>query len=356
MDVYLAQLVDELKLLWEGIQIEDVSRRTGQRGMNLRGILMWTMHDFPGYGECSGLATSGYYACPLCGPAINARYSQSLKKMVYQGHKRFLPDNHPLREGFLGRSPKPWSVSSQHNAWESNAGSFGMNILSLFHALPYWKKLLTNHLLDPMHIFKNVGQILWEHLVGAWDNKKAQDDLQEADVLHMQMYWPIIGEGNAVTLPNVPWILTQQEEKRVKHIIANFRTPLGHMHCLKGVFTKDNKLTGLKTHDWHKFLQYILPTAIEGCSAHNIRMVIYKISRLVRWISQKEIKISSIEENKINVVEAVCMLEKHFPTSILTIQVHLMVHLVDEVAVAGVIHSRWMFFLERFMKTLKSFV
>ena len=59
MDVYLAPLVDELKHLGEGIQIEDVSRRTGQRGMNLRGILMWTMHDFLGYGECSGLATSG---------------------------------------------------------------------------------------------------------------------------------------------------------------------------------------------------------------------------------------------------------------------------------------------------------
>ena len=85
-------------------------------------------------------------------------------------------------------------------------------------------------------------------------------------------------------------------------------------------------------------------------------MIIYKISSLVRWISQKEIKITSIEENRINAAEAVCMLEKHFPTSILRIQVHLLVHVVDEVAKAGVVHSRWMFFLERFMKTLKSFV
>ena len=76
----------------------------------------------------------------------------------------------------------------------------------------------------------------------------------------------------------------------------------------------------------------------------------------MRWISQKEIKITSIEENRINAAEAVCMLEKHFPTSILTIQVHLLVHVMDEVAKAGVVHSRWMFFLERFMKTLKGFV
>ena len=49
-------------------------------------------------------------------------------------------------------------------------------------------------------------------------------------------------------------------------------------------------------------------------------------------------------------------MEEHFPTSILTIQVHLLVHLVDEVEIAGTVHARWMFFLERFMKTLKGFV
>ena len=178
MDIYLAPVVDELKLLWEGINIQDISRRSGYKTLNLRGILMWTMHDFPGYGESSGLATSGYHACPHCGPAMNARYSHSLRKMIYQGHKRFLPDNHTLRGGFLGRASKMWSVEAQYSAWQENPGLYGMKRLSIFHTLPYWKKLLINHLLDPMHIFKNVGQILWEHLIGAQDNKKAREDLQ----------------------------------------------------------------------------------------------------------------------------------------------------------------------------------
>ena len=104
-----------------------------------------------------------------------------------------------------------------------------------------------------MHIFKNVEQILWEHLSGDQDNKKAREDLQEAGILAMQSYWPIIGEGNVVTLPKVPWVLNQTEQKRVKNVIGNFRTPTGHMHCLKGAFTKDKKLSGLKTHDWHNF-------------------------------------------------------------------------------------------------------
>lgn len=116
------------------------------------------------------------------------------------------------------------------------------------------------------------------------------------------------------------------------------------------------ELTSLKSHDWHKFLQFVLPVAIKGCLTPQIRDVIYKIGMLVRWISQKEISKTTIEHARVNAIEAVTLLEKHLPTSVLTIQVHLLVHVVDEVAIAGVVHSRWMFFLERFMKTLKGFV
>lgn len=55
-------------------------------------------------------------------------------------------------------------------------------------------------------------------------------------------------------------------------------------------------------------------------------------------------------------MDAVCAIEEAFPRSILVSQVHLLLHLVDEVAICGVVHSRNMFFLERFLKTLKDFV
>ena len=50
------------------------------------------------------------------------------------------------------------------------------------------------------------------------------------------------------------------------------------------------------------------------------------------------------------------MIENTFPTSILSTQIHILVHVVDEVAIARIIHTRWMFYLERFMETLKAFV
>ena len=33
----------------------------------------------------------------------------------------------------------------------------------VFYELPYWEHLKISHLLDPMHIFKNVSSSLWRH-------------------------------------------------------------------------------------------------------------------------------------------------------------------------------------------------
>ena len=65
---------------------------------------------------------------------------------------------------------------------------------------------------------------------------------------------------------------------------------------------------------------------------------------------------STFVRAKEDAIETACLLEEHFPTSILNIQMHLLVQLVDEVEIASIVHARWMFVLERFMKTLKGFV
>jgi hypothetical protein len=50
MDVYLAPLVEELQILWQGVEVEDMSNAHPNRLFNVREILMWTMHDYPGFG------------------------------------------------------------------------------------------------------------------------------------------------------------------------------------------------------------------------------------------------------------------------------------------------------------------
>ena len=56
------------------------------------------------------------------------------------------------------------------------------------------------------------------------------------------------------------------------------------------------------------------------------------------------------------IVEIVCMFEKELATSFMDLQVHIIIHLVDEVELVVVVSCHWMFFLERYMKKLKCFV
>ena len=55
------------------------------------------------------------------------------------------------------------------------------------------------------------------------------------------------------------------------------------------------------------------------------------------------------------IVKIVYMFEKEPVVSFIDLQVHLLIHLLDEVELASVVTCHWMFFLERYMKKLKRF-
>ena len=65
---------------------------------------------------------------------------------------------------------------------------------------------------------------------------------------------------------------------------------------------------------------------------------------------------ASIPRWRQEIVDFVCMFEKELPVSFMDLQVHLIIHLLDEVELSRVLSCRWMFFLERYMKKLKGFV
>jgi len=54
-------------------------------------------------------------------------------------------------------------------------------------------------------------------------------------------------------------------------------------------------------------------------------------------------RIPSFTRMRVIAAEVVCKLEKAFPASFFDCQVHLQVHLVDEIAIAGPVHCRWMY-------------
>ncbi|RVW62801.1 hypothetical protein CK203_058901 [Vitis vinifera] len=82
IDVYLAPLVDDLKALWEvGVKAYDAHQR---EFFTLKAILLWTINDFPAYGNLSGCTVKGYHACPICGEETNSHW-------LKHGNKNSLP-------------------------------------------------------------------------------------------------------------------------------------------------------------------------------------------------------------------------------------------------------------------------
>ena len=95
------------------------------RLFDLKAMLMWTMHNFPGYSDYSGknsnylptlillailiitidfiiltflfiltgLKTSGKHACLICGPSLVHEYADGLSKTIFDNHHRFLPSD-----------------------------------------------------------------------------------------------------------------------------------------------------------------------------------------------------------------------------------------------------------------------
>lgn len=94
LDVYLRPLVDELKELWEnGVQTYD---NMSESTFNMRAAVMWTINDFPAYGNLSRWSTHGRLACPVCNK--DTSYTRLRGKYCFIGHHRYLPMNHPWRK------------------------------------------------------------------------------------------------------------------------------------------------------------------------------------------------------------------------------------------------------------------
>lgn len=92
IDVYLQPLVDELKELWEdGIPTYDASTGTN---FVLHVIVVWTINEFPAYGNLSRWNTKGFLACPTCNKETSHMWLKNERKTCYMGHHRFLPSDH----------------------------------------------------------------------------------------------------------------------------------------------------------------------------------------------------------------------------------------------------------------------
>lgn len=96
IDVYLASLVEDLKVLWnKGVQVWDAYKR---ENFTLRSLLFCTINDYPALSNLSGQSRKGAKVCTHCLDDTESVWLKHSRKTVYMCHRRFLRRAHPYRK------------------------------------------------------------------------------------------------------------------------------------------------------------------------------------------------------------------------------------------------------------------
>ncbi|XP_020080160.1 uncharacterized protein LOC109703846 isoform X2 [Ananas comosus] len=207
-----------------------------------------------------------------------------------------------------------------------------------------------------MHIEKNVNDnILWIlfNIDGkSKDNLNARLDLKEMGIrseLHP------IDNGNNFVIPQACYTLNLDERRVVCQFLANLKVPDGYSSNISQcVNVKEGQLTGMKSHDCHVFIEDHLPPAFRGILPKEVYEPLVELSIFFKQLCSKTLKIDMLERLEHNIVMTICKLELIFPPAFFDIMIHLPIHLPLEARLAGLVHYRWMYPFERYLRKLKS--
>ncbi|KAL2900629.1 putative pectinesterase/pectinesterase inhibitor 22 [Bienertia sinuspersici] len=373
IDVYLQPLIEELKELWEdGVETYDAYAK---QNFNMRAMLLWTINDFPAYADLSGWSTKGEFACPSF---HKDTMRTSLKsKGGYLDNRRWLPLDHKWRNDAKSfnnkkerrQAPVPLTgdevldchnrfeqkkfgkVAGQKRKWDASNSLYGWRKKSIFFQLPYWRKLLIRHNLDVMHIEKNVSDNILGTLMNikgkTKDTVKARIDLVKMGIrkeLH-----PVL-DGDKVRIPVASYTLNSAAKSAICDMFAAIKSPDGYLsnisRCVKD---NGNKISCMKSHDHHIFIEQLLPLATRGLLPKNVYEPLVELSFFFRNLCSKNITMKELDELEQQIPYTLCKLEMVFPPAFFDVMVHLVVHLAAEAKIGGPVRYRWMYPIERYV-------
>ena len=382
IDVYLQPLIDELKVLWEeGVKAWDAKER---KDFDLHAILLWTINDFPAYAMLSGWSTKGKFACPYCHTETDYLWLKHGKKHCYMGHRRFLPMDHKWRKNKVSfnnkteyrEAPQPLTGEQVLQHYDSfDQVTFGPESRkrkqrdeekrwhnwrkkSIFFQLPYWKKLLIRHNLDVMHIEKNICESILGTLLDiegkSKDNEEARLDMQH---LGIRMDQHPEHENGKFTLPPALYKLEKDDKKLLCKFLHEVKLPDGYASNIRRCVDENRcQLSGLKTHDYHIIFQKLLPLVLRNILPQEVVVPLIDLSRFFSSLCSKELDEKELANMSASIRETLCRLEMIFPPTFFDIMVHLPVHLAEEASLGGPVCYRWMYPVERYLRTVKGYV
>lgn len=116
----------------------------------------------------------------------------------------------------------------------------------------------------------------------------------------------------------------------------------------RGVNLLQKKIFGLKSHDYHIFMERLLPVAFRGFLPENIWVCLAELSYFYRQLCAKQLNKETLLAMEKNSLVIICKLEKIFPPGFFNPMQHLIMHLPYEARLGGPVHYRWMYPFERY--------
>jgi hypothetical protein len=90
----------------------------------------------------------------------------------------------------------------------------------------------------------------------------------------------------------------------------------------------------------------MLPIAIRGFVIEGVRQIVFRLAKLFRWVCSKNVDVRDLDLMRTKFAVVMSLLQMQLPTSFFDSQIHLISHLVEEVAIGGFISYHWMFPIE----------
>ena len=190
-----------------------------------------------------------------------------------------------------------------------------------FFNLEYWQSLHVRHVLDVMHIEKNVCESIIGTLLDV--SHKSKDGLKSRlDLVDMGIrttLHPRVGEKKTY-LPPSNYTLTKDEKIMFCERLTKLKVPDGYSSNLSNcVSMKELKLFGMKSHDYHTLMQQILPVILWGLLDKTVRSTITRVCLFFNSLCSKVVDASSLRNIQEELTTIMCLLEKYFHHHFLTL-------------------------------------
>jgi len=118
----------------------------------------------------------------------------------------------------------------------------------------------------------------------------------------------------------------------------------------RGVNLGTMRVNGMKSHDYHVWIERLLPAMVRGYVPKHVWLVLAELSYLFHQLCTKDLSRTVVANLEKVAPELLCKLEKIFPPSFFLSMQHSIVHLPYEACVGGPMQAHWCYPIERCVK------